>query len=183
MAQIKEEDRKELRILIEELSSITEVLRSLRKQVMIRLVMLYCYETIWSFLVCISTHFQLIDVYPVYFIVVNIVFFIVLAFYSYLLMQEPIKRFNRTYQIGLNKLTELVNFVDWKVFRKRQLYNDTNPKVEASVSAFLSISRTMITPNNPKNKLLKLFVLISIIFRYVLLVLSLYIVYVNVWQV
>lgn len=174
MAQITEEDKKELKVLTEELLDISKNLLDLRTQIMTRLILLYAYECVWAVLLSMSISMKIVEMYPTYFCVANVFFYIILTLYYNFLVKLPLTHYKDKYIIGVNKLSTVVNFVDWDVFRKRQLYNDTNPDVERSIESFLMITRLIISPTNERHKRFNCYVMTTVAFRYFLIILSLY---------
>lgn len=174
MAQIREVDKKELKVLTEELLDVSKELLDLRRRVMIRLILLYIYEFIWAGLLYFSLSVKLVESYPVCFCVANLLLYIILTLYNVFFIELTLSLYKAKYRIGVQKLSNLVNFVDWDVYRRRQLYNDTNPDVDKSIGGFLAITRLMISPTSERNKFFKIFVVASVVFKYVLLSISLY---------
>ena len=122
----------------------------------------------------LSISMKIVETFPTYFCVANVAFYIILTFYYYFLVRLPLTHYKSKYKIGVNKLSTMVNFVDWEVFRKRQLYHDTNPDVERSIESFLRITRLMISPTNERHKWFNYLVVATVAFRCIFLILSLY---------
>ena len=165
MAQITTEDKKHLKQLINQLEEINRLLRTISKKMMRYILCSYLYLFIWAVLLVISQNYINSLSSAIWIFCACCLMYVILTMYFHLLIKPTNQKYINTYRNGLSLLADLINYVDWEKYRKRQLYNETDSRVENAVAGFLKYARNNISPSNAKNKVFYVFMILQIILR------------------
>ncbi len=163
MAQITLEDKKHLKQLVNQLEEVNWLLRTISKKMVRYMLCSYLYLLIWVVLFVISRYFIYSFSIAVCIFCVCCLMYVILTMYFHLLIKPTNRKYKDTYRKGLSLLADLINYVDWEKYRKRQLYNETDSRVENAVAGFLKYARCNISPSTVKNKVFYVFMILQIL--------------------
>lgn len=165
MAQITIEDKKRLRQLVAQLEDVNNLLHTIYENMVQYLIRSYLYLILWTVLIVMSRYYINSINSSILFFSANCLIYVILTLYFHLLIKPTNKRYEQVYHRGLTILGTLINYVDWEVYRKKQLYNENDTRVENVIDGFLKYARKNISPKDSKNKIFNLLLILQIIFR------------------
>lgn len=166
MAQITSEDKKKLKRLVSDLDDVNSALRVTYRQIMWRILRSYIYLFVWIGMVfMLPKYIVAFDVVLCTFIF-SCMMCLMMTLYFYFMIKPKCYIYKEFYNQGLTLLNSLVEYVDWNVYRKRQLYRDTDSHVESVIDDFFHHMTKTITPTNPNNYIFKILLITQIILIY-----------------
>jgi uncharacterized protein (UPF0333 family) len=171
MAQITTENKKQLKKYILELTQVNSQLCYLYSKLIKQLLVAYVNIIIWGFAIGYMYYFATTSNKTILFIF-SCLNFIVLSLHYHRVIKKTISLYKDVYQKGLIGLNDLMKYVDWQIYRKRQLYEETDSNVENVVNGFLYHAGKTFAPTNSNNHFFDAFVILQIILRYLVYIAS-----------
>ena len=165
MAQITTEDKKRLKQLVNQLEEVNNQLRIIYLKMMRSMLCSFLYIFAWGTLLVICQHYITSFSLAIWIFSACCLMYVILTLYFHLLIKPTNKRYKQVYRRGLILLGTLINYVDWEVFRKRQLYNENDARVENVIEGFLKYARKNVSPTNSKNKTFYVLLVVQIVLR------------------
>lgn len=146
MAKITLEDRAQLKQFIKTLKFKSWVLERDYKRIMRRFWMQFVYILLWAITIIVTTNYEG-DISGVICIFSgSCIFFLIISVNHRIVLLPMIKQYRKTYHEAWDIFDELLKLVDWEAYRKRQLYQDTEERVEDAIDGFLACARKIISP-------------------------------------
>lgn len=148
MARITSENKSELKKITNELRAITVSLQNLYSRVTKIICFLCIYMLLWGITIFFNFYFaqQISNIIILTSLVINVISFGMSCMSRKYLLYQYVIRYNTLYEMGLQKLEVLINYVDWSVFRKHQLYNDNDPIIDEVILSFLTTIKKPLVP-------------------------------------
>ena len=170
MAKITPEDKAQLKQFIKTLKANNAELAQSYKMIMRKLWLQYAYLILWIVSI-VFMQLYLKNLYGAIIIFVeSCMFFLILSVNHKISLKH-----RKTYKEALLTFDGLLKLVDWEAYRKRQLYQDTDERVEEAIDGFLRHARKRVSPaySNVFDALL----LAQMLIRYVIYVWAVVILY------
>lgn len=146
MAKITPEDKARLKQSIKTLKFKNLLLKRDYKRIMRKFWMHFVYLLLWL-LAIIITKYYVGDISGAIGIFAgSCIMFLILSVDYKVVLQPMIKQYRKIYSDAIDVFDDLIRLVDWEAYRKRQLYQDTDERVEDVIDGFLVYARKGISP-------------------------------------
>ena len=178
MAQITAENKKQLKKYILELTQVNSKLCRIYSKLIKQLIVAYMNIIIWG--LAIGYMYYATTANKTILFLFSCLNFIVLALHYHRVIKKNVSLYKDVYKKGVLTLNDLMKYVDWLIYRKQQLYEETDSAVESVINDFLSYAGKTIAPTNSNNKLFSTLLILQIVLRYLIYIASI-IVFFNIY--
>ena len=166
MAKITPEDKARLKQSIKTLKMKSLLLERDYKRIMRKLWMQFVYLLLWLVVIIINQYYVEGISGAISIFAGSCIMLLILSVEHRVVLLPMIKQYRKTYREAWGTFDELIRLVDWEAYRKRQLYQDTDERVEDVIDGFLIFARKSVSPT--KSTVFNALLLFQIILRYAL---------------
>ena len=180
MAQITAENKKQLKKYILELSNVNSQLCFSYSKLIKQLIVSYINIIIWGLTVVYMCYFTSTTETILILFIFSCLNFTISVLNYHRVIKKNVSLYKDVYKKGVVALNDLMKYVDWQIYRKRQLYEETDSAVENVINDFLFYAGKTIAPTNSNNNFFSTLLILQIVLRYLIYIASI-IVFFNIY--